>query len=184
MTQGCGQGNLRGAVGEAAFMIGMERNPDVVAMASYAPLFVNVNHRGWNPDLINFDSSRAYGIPSYHVQRMFSENRGDVVLPVDVNGPSYEEGPKGGAIGVGTWATQAEFKDIRVTHGDRDALRGRLRGAARAAGSCWAATGRSRTASSARPGSGRTSGRSPATRSGPITPSASRPGNSAARKGS
>ena len=119
VTQGCGQGNLRGAVGEASFMIGMERNPDVVAMSSYAPLFVNVNHRGWNPDLINFDSSRAYGIPSFYVQKMFSENRGDVVLPVDVNGPSYEEGPKKGAIGVGTWATQAEFKDIRVTQGDR-----------------------------------------------------------------
>ncbi len=119
VTQGCGQGNLRAAVGEAAFMVGMERNPDVVAMASYAPLFVNVNHRGWNPDLINYDSSRVYGIPSYHVQRMFSANRGDVVLPVDVEGPSYEEGPKGGAIGVGTWATQAEFKDIKVTSGDR-----------------------------------------------------------------
>ena len=92
VTQGSGQGNLRGAVGEAAFMIGMERNPDVVAMASYAPLFVNVNHRGWNPDLINYDSSRVYGIPSYHVQRMFSENRGDLVLPVDVNAPSYEVG--------------------------------------------------------------------------------------------
>ena len=119
VTQGCGQGNLRGAVGEAAFMIGMERNPDVVAMASYAPLFVNVNHRGWNPDLINYDSSRVYGIPSYHVQRMFSENRGDVVLPVDVDSPSYEEGPRGGAIGVGTWATQAEFKDLKVTRGDQ-----------------------------------------------------------------
>ena len=42
VTQGCGQGNLRGAVGEAAFMTGMERNSDVVVMASYAPLFVNV----------------------------------------------------------------------------------------------------------------------------------------------
>ena len=119
VTQGSGQGNLRGAVGEAAFMIGMERNPDVVAMASYAPLFVNVNHRGWNPDLINYDSSRAYGIPSYHVQRMFSENRGDLVLPVDVNAPSYDEGTRGGAIGVGTWATQAEFKDLKVTRGDQ-----------------------------------------------------------------
>jgi len=119
VTQGCGQGNLRGAVGEAAFMIGMERNPDVVAMASYAPLFVNVNHRGWNPDLINYDSSRVYGIPSYHVQRMFSANRGDLVLPVDVSGPSHEEGTRGGAIGVGTWATRAEFKDLKVTRGDQ-----------------------------------------------------------------
>ena len=49
VTQGCGQGNLRAAVGEAAFMTGMERNSDVVVMASYAPLFVNVNHQRVEP---------------------------------------------------------------------------------------------------------------------------------------
>ena len=116
VTEGCGQGNLRGAVGEAAFMTGMERNSDVVVMASYAPLFVNVNHKRWNPDLINFDSSRAFGLPSYYVQQMFSENRGDVVLPVTVEAPAVAPKPKAGRIGVGTWLTQAEFKDIKVTH--------------------------------------------------------------------
>ena len=89
VTQGCGQGNLRGAIGEAAFMTGMERNSDVVVMASYAPLFVNVNHKRWNPDLINFDSSRVYGMPSYYVQKMFAENRGDVVLPIAVSSPGW-----------------------------------------------------------------------------------------------
>jgi hypothetical protein len=88
VTQGARHGNLRGAVGEAAFMIGLERNSDVVAMASYAPLFANVNHRAWNPDLINYDSSRVYGIPSYYVQQMFSKNRRDVVVAVDVSAPS------------------------------------------------------------------------------------------------
>jgi alpha-L-arabinofuranosidase len=117
VTQGCGQGNLRGAIGEAAFMTGMERNSDVVVMASYAPLFVNVNHKRWNPDLINFDSARAYGLPSYYVQRLFSEHRGDVVLPSEVEAPATGAGPKGGAVGVGTWLTQAEFKDIKVTRG-------------------------------------------------------------------
>ena len=63
VTQGCGNGNLIAALGEAAFMTGMERNSDVVAMASYAPLFANVNHRGWNPDLIYFDSSRVVASP-------------------------------------------------------------------------------------------------------------------------
>jgi alpha-L-arabinofuranosidase len=97
----------------------MERNSDMVAMSSYAPLFVNVNHRGWNPDLINFDTARAYGIPSYYVQKMFSANTGDVIVPVDVQAPIVDESPKGGAIGLGTWATQAEFKDLKVTQGDR-----------------------------------------------------------------
>ena len=72
VTRNCGLGNLRGAIGEAAFMTGLERNSDVVNMASYAPLFVNLNHRAWNPDLINFDSSKWYGLPSYYVQKLFS----------------------------------------------------------------------------------------------------------------
>jgi len=122
VTQNCGQGNLRGALGEAAFMTGMERNSDVVVMASYAPLFVNANHRAWNPDLINFDSSRVYGIPSYYAQKMFSENRGDVVLPLQVACPLVSEGSTNGAIGVGTWHTQAEFKDIKVTKGGKTLL--------------------------------------------------------------
>ena len=52
VTEKCGLGNLRAAIGEAAFMTGMERNSDVVVMASYAPLLVNLNHRAWNPDLM------------------------------------------------------------------------------------------------------------------------------------
>ncbi|MEI6783536.1 MAG: alpha-L-arabinofuranosidase C-terminal domain-containing protein [Verrucomicrobiota bacterium] len=117
-TQGCGQGNLRAAVGEAAFMTGMERNSDVVILASYAPLFANVHYKKWNPDLIDFDSSRVYGIPSYYVQQMFSANQGDVVLPTTVTAPEVEPAARSGAIGVGTWNTQAEFKDIKVTRGN------------------------------------------------------------------
>lgn len=119
VTANCGKGNLRGALGEAAFMTGMERNADVVVMASYAPLFANVNYKRWNPDLINFDSARVFGTPSYYVQKLFSENRGDVVLPVDLQAPVVDAGPTSGAIGGGTWVTEAEFKDIRVTQGDQ-----------------------------------------------------------------
>jgi alpha-L-arabinofuranosidase len=115
VTSGTGLGNLRGAIGEAAFMTGMERNSDVVIMAAYAPLFVNVNHKRWPINLINFDSSRVFGIPSYYVQKMFAEHRGDVVLPVQVESPETESQRKGGALGVGTWATRAEYKDIKVT---------------------------------------------------------------------
>jgi len=87
-------------------------------MASYAPLFVNVNDRRWNPDLICFDNANVYGTPSYYVQMLFSENRGDVVLPVEVR--MEEEKPVlKGAIGLGTWLTQAEFKDLRVYKGDK-----------------------------------------------------------------
>lgn len=119
VTAGCGQGNLIAALGEAAFMTGMERNSDVVVMASYAPLFVNVNHRGWNPDLINFDSARAYGTPAYYVQQLFAQHRPDRVLPVTVTQPATRPvGMKHGGVGLGTWATQAEYKDLQVTRGD------------------------------------------------------------------
>ena len=122
VTRNCGQGNLRGAIGEAAFMTGLERNSDIVAMASYAPLLVNLNHRAWNPDLINFDSAKWYGLPSYYVQKMFAENRGDVSLPTKVEAPLADPTPEGGKIGVGTWNTAAEFKDIKVTAPDGKVL--------------------------------------------------------------
>jgi alpha-L-arabinofuranosidase len=122
VTKKAGLGNLRAAIGEAAFMTGMERNSDIVTLASYAPLFVNLNHRAWNPDMINFDSARWYGIPSYYVQQMFSRNRGDVTLPVTVDSPKAVVADSKGAIGVGTWRTQAEFKDIQVTAPDGTVL--------------------------------------------------------------
>jgi alpha-L-arabinofuranosidase len=99
-------------------MTGIERNSDVVIMASYAPLFVNMNHRHWNPDLINFDGSRWYGLPSYYVQRLFSEHRGDVILPVSVEAEAAPARAVTGAIGVGTWNTQAELKNVKVTAPD------------------------------------------------------------------
>jgi len=122
VTRNTGKGNLRGAIGEAAFMTGMERNSDVVAMAAYAPLFCNANHKRWPVNLINFDSTRWFGIPSYYVQKLFSEHRGDVTLPTTVDVGTIEEKPPAGAIGVGTWNTAAEFKDIKVTAPDGNVL--------------------------------------------------------------
>ena len=119
VTQGAGNGSLRGALGEAVFMTGMERNSDVVAMGSYAPLFASVHAKKWNPDLIYFDASRCCGIPSYYVQQMFAANRADTILPLELAQPAAVAEVKHGAVGVGTWLTQAEFKDIKVTDGDQ-----------------------------------------------------------------
>ena len=80
---------LGGALSEAAFMTGMERNQDVVIMSSYAPLLANVRHTVWNPDLIYFNGTTSHVTPSYHVQKMFGENRGDVVLEADVQSDGY-----------------------------------------------------------------------------------------------
>ncbi|MCX7019399.1 MAG: alpha-N-arabinofuranosidase [Candidatus Sumerlaeota bacterium] len=116
-NSGVGSGNLLGALSEAAFMTGMERNSDIVTMASYAPLFENVNDRTWPVNLIRFDSSRACGRTSYHVQRLFGNNRPDVTYPVEVadSRPSPTQPHRHGRVGLGTWATQAEYKDVKVT---------------------------------------------------------------------
>jgi alpha-L-arabinofuranosidase len=118
VTRDAGQGNLMAALGEAAFMTGLERNSDVVVMASYAPLFANVQYKAWNPDLICFDAARSYGTPSYYVQQMFMVNRADSVLPVELTSSDVVKKRIGG-VGVGTWVTQAEFKDLKVTAGDK-----------------------------------------------------------------
>ena len=122
VTRNTGKGNLRGAIGEAAFMTGMERNSDVVTLAAYAPLFCNANHKRWPINLINFDSSRWFGIPSYYVQKLFSEYHGDVTLPTTVETGTEQEPLPTGGIGVGTWNTSAEFKDIKVTAPDGKVL--------------------------------------------------------------
>ncbi|XP_042389874.1 alpha-L-arabinofuranosidase 1-like isoform X1 [Zingiber officinale] len=79
-----GKGSLLASLGEAAFLIGVERNSDVVSMASYAPLFVNTNDRRWNPDAIVFDSWQQYGTPSYWMQYFFRESSGATFHPSKV----------------------------------------------------------------------------------------------------
>jgi alpha-N-arabinofuranosidase len=70
------------ALSEAAFMTGLERNADVVHLASYAPLFAHVEGWQWTPDLIWFDNLKSFGTANYYVQKMFSNNKGTQVLPM------------------------------------------------------------------------------------------------------
>jgi alpha-N-arabinofuranosidase len=74
--------NLQAALGDAAWLTGLERNSDLIIMESYAPLFVNVNAGGmqWAPDLIGYDALTSYGSPSYWVQVMFSGHLGTEVV--------------------------------------------------------------------------------------------------------
>lgn len=85
---------IQGAVSEAIYMIGMERNSDIVKMAAYAPLFEHFDMAEWSPDLAGLDADPGSltGSASYYVQQMFSVHRGDTILPVtsDVGfGPLY-----------------------------------------------------------------------------------------------
>jgi alpha-L-arabinofuranosidase len=70
------------AMAEAAFMTGLERNADVVCMASYAPLFAHVDGWQWTPDLIWVDNLQIFGTPNYYVQKLFSVNKGTNVVPL------------------------------------------------------------------------------------------------------
>jgi alpha-N-arabinofuranosidase len=74
--------NLQSALGDAAWMTGMERNSDLIIMASYAPLFVNVNPGGmqWDSDLIGYNALTSYGSPSYWAQVLFGGHLGTEVV--------------------------------------------------------------------------------------------------------
>jgi len=89
--------HFEAALCEAAFMTGLERNADVVEMATYAPLFAHIDGWQWRPDLIWFDNLRSFRSCSYYVQQLFACNRGTHVLPLTMDGRvvSGQEGQKG-----------------------------------------------------------------------------------------
>ena len=119
-TEGNPTPTMQAALGDAAWLTGLERNSDLVVIEAYAPLMVNVNPGAaqWGTNLIGLNAVGSFNSPSYYVQQMFAANTGDVVLPATLAQPAVPDVdaplPKG-KIGVGTWATQAEFKDILVT---------------------------------------------------------------------
>jgi len=79
--------DLEAALGDAAWLTGLERNSDLIIMASYAPLFVNVNPGAmqWAPDLIGYNALKSYGSPSYWTQVMFSSNLGTEIVPASLS---------------------------------------------------------------------------------------------------
>ena len=109
------------ALAEAAYMTGLERNADLVRLASYAPLLAREGE--WTPDLIWFDGERSWGSANYEVQRLFMNNVGDEVVPSAASAtPAAPLGPIGGAVGLSTWATSAAYDDVEVTAPDGTAL--------------------------------------------------------------
>jgi alpha-L-arabinofuranosidase len=108
------KGNVISALAEGAFLMGIERNADVVKMVSYAPLLAHVRGRsGWH-GMIYFDSATSYGTASYHLWKLFGLNVPDVTLSTTVDFTPSSVPAIAGAVGLGTWDTAAEFKDLRV----------------------------------------------------------------------
>jgi alpha-L-arabinofuranosidase/enterochelin esterase-like enzyme len=109
--------NMAGALGDAAWMTGMERNSDIVVMHCYAPLFVNVSQLNgpnrsmqWSTDLIGYDALTSYGSPAYYAQKMFSTMHGDEILATDSqNIPTRQWQPRAGRGGP---AAPRELREI------------------------------------------------------------------------
>lgn len=117
VTQNFGEyGNLDAALGEAVYMLGMERNADVCIMNSYAPIFANENDYNWRPDMIRFNSSISYGTPSYYVQQLFPNNLGTQNLSYTETNITDEM--QVGRVGFSTWETTVKFDNVRLTAAD------------------------------------------------------------------
>ncbi|KAK3126073.1 hypothetical protein QOZ80_7BG0613510 [Eleusine coracana subsp. coracana] len=86
-----GKGTLVAALAEAAFLIGLEKNSDVVEMASCAPLFVNDNDRRWSPDAIVFNSWQHYGCPNYWMLHFFKDSSGATLHSTTIQISNYDQ---------------------------------------------------------------------------------------------
>lgn len=116
--------NMESAITEAAFMTGLERNSDIVEMAAYAPLFSRLpaNYTQWTPDMIWFDQYQAVKTPNYYVQKLFMNHTGDKTLPVHLTKRSESVNHIAGSIMLSTWATQAQFDNVKITSTDGTGL--------------------------------------------------------------
>nr|CAD39867.2 OSJNBb0058J09.4 [Oryza sativa Japonica Group] len=112
-SNGVGRGTLLASLAEAAFLTGLEKNSDVVQMASYAPLFMNDNDLSWNPAAVVFNSWKQYGSPSYWMQTIFRESSGAVLHPVTINS-MYSNSLAASAI---TWkASNSSFLRVKIVN--------------------------------------------------------------------
>ena len=112
-----GSGNMNGALSEAAFLIGAERNSDFVTMTSYAPLIENSNKRDWPVNMIWVKADQAMGRSSYYVQKLFAENRPDINLKTILQEPveNLPKEPFRGIMGLATNRAQVSFADLGFT---------------------------------------------------------------------
>lgn len=118
-NRGVGGGNMLGALAEAAFIGGMERNGDLVTMSSYAPLFENRHNRNWATNLIWIDTDKVLGRSSYYVQKMAADNLPTYNLKSNIN--MHAVAPDlfdWGHIGFGASSASVEFSDMKILKKD------------------------------------------------------------------
>jgi len=86
--------NIETALSEALYMTTLERNGDVVSMASYAPMLAKEGHTQWNPNLIYFNNTEVKPTVGYEVQKLYGVNAGDKYLPADIVVSNEQESVK------------------------------------------------------------------------------------------
>lgn len=109
--------HFNAALLEAAFMTGLERNADIVHMATYAPLFAHVEGWQWRPDMIWFDNMNSVRTVSYYVQQLYSHNKGTHVLPLTMNKKSVT-GAEGqnGLFASAVWDNDKQMYIVKVVN--------------------------------------------------------------------
>lgn len=138
---GVGAGNLAATLNDAAYMMDMERNADLVKMGSYAPLLQREQSSQWDVNLIHFDSARVYGRASYYACKMMADNLPSYVVPTKFE-TRYPTVPKlSGMPGLGSYNTAVEFKDLAVTTQDGTAPPLAIDNSARIRNGAWAIKG-------------------------------------------
>jgi len=116
------KGNTLGnALSEAAYMTALQRNADVVRLASYAPLLANESYVQWSPDAIWFDNDESWASTNYYVQEMFGQAPGDEVVPSTFDGPVNQPADISGGVFLSTWSTAAAYDNVKVTSNDTGA---------------------------------------------------------------
>ena len=105
---------MSSALAECAYMTGLERNGDIVAMSTYAPLLSSTTARHWAPDLIWFNNAGVIGSVNYYTQMLFSQNQGTKVLDSTLEGAYIGDKDVSGRVGLGTWATSAKFDNLKI----------------------------------------------------------------------
>ncbi len=106
-------GNMNSALGEAIYMLGMEKNSDVCKLASFAPIFTHEQDPLWAYDMIHFNAAKNFCTPSYYVQKLLGNNLGKQNLQWTESDNVATVGNK--LIGVGAWSTQVQYDDVKVT---------------------------------------------------------------------
>lgn len=120
-NSGVGSGNMLAALSDAVYIMSMEKNGDLVHMSSYAPLLVNVNDVSWPVNLIHFDGARSFARIAYYVIKMFNKHRPsyNVTVSAEVKKEENNLPEFSGSIGLASWDTQVEYRDIKVVKGNK-----------------------------------------------------------------